>query len=233
MSITHDNNVTHNKNNVIPNLNAKDYKYQIKKYNGIRFLSVKNKKDKFKWQILKNKYIIHHNYMYPFELYVDNDNKNVAIYSFNDNDNVYNYINKSYTLQILKIKFNKIFYGGNYLDWSLNWTKKFKGNSILLHIKKNKYVYIGEFIASFNTIDNDEIISYYSPICNNDCPLPIAVGKKYSYLIFDKIYINNLILNIYKDPILHNLKFPNTGNKMTMNIIIKNERMKLYDTTDK
>lgn len=83
----------------------------------------------------------------------------------------------------------KIFIGENTIKKSFFKTlfsKNDSGNTILLNISKNKYVFIGDSIYSFET-KNDKIKKFYSPIGRMDVPYPVAVGEKYVYfLIGDK-----------------------------------------------
>ena len=72
--------------------------------------------------------------------------------------------------------------------FSGGYGKSFDGNSILLNLSKNKYVYIGESIYSFET-KNDKILEYHSPVGNNDVPYPVAVGEKYVYFLIENCYL--------------------------------------------
>ncbi len=65
---------------------------------------------------------------------------------------------------------------------------KEKGNTILLEIEPQHYVYIGENIHSFKT--ENVIEEYYSYLGSNDVPHPVAVGTKYVYFLRDGFYFN-------------------------------------------
>ena len=65
-------------------------------------------------------------------------------------------------------------------EFSGGFGKKFNGNSILLSLGKNKYVFIGQKIIEFTT-KKDKIIDFVSPVGNNDVPYPFAIGEKYVY----------------------------------------------------
>ena len=68
------------------------------------------------------------------------------------------------------------------------------GNTILLKTGKNKYNLIGYSIDEFNTIDGDEIVTFVSPMPGT-VPQPYAIGKKYTYLMFDgSQYVDNKIV---------------------------------------
>ena len=81
--------------------------------------------------------------------------------------------------------------------FSKGYGKKFDGNTILLHIDSNKYVYIGDNIFEFKI--DDIINEYYSPVGNNDVPYPIALGSNNIYFIIDKTYVSNeKVINLDK-----------------------------------
>jgi len=63
---------------------------------------------------------------------------------------------------------------------------EFDGNSILLISNQNQYVYIGDQVYEFEVEEDEEIISYHSPVGNSDVPYPFAVGKKYAYFMLHK-----------------------------------------------
>jgi hypothetical protein len=74
-----------------------------------------------------------------------------------------------------------------------------KGNTILLEVLPNEYVYIGNEIKAFQTKQDDMIIKYISPIGNSDVPYPYAIGKKFTYLILENKYIPNELVDLTRD----------------------------------
>ena len=62
--------------------------------------------------------------------------------------------------------------------------KKFDGNTILLQLSKDKYVYIGDWIYEFVAKD-DRIVAYYSQVGNSDVPYPVALGEKNAYFMLE------------------------------------------------
>ncbi len=91
-----------------------------------------------------------------------------------------------YSDLVNKYTFIKIFIGTD-SNWGSNkYTSK--GNTILLKLDKNKYVYIGGFIYEFET--DDEITHYYSMIGPSDTPRPIAVSNGYIYFLQNQRYVN-------------------------------------------
>ena len=96
----------------------------------------------------------------------------------------YNYLVKEYNAKkvfIGKSPKNKMtIYNGGY-------GRKFYGNSILLELPDEKYVYIGSEIYQFTP--NNKIISYLSPIGHSITPLPFAINKDNVYFMLDKTYV--------------------------------------------
>ena len=72
--------------------------------------------------------------------------------------------------------------------------KKFDGNSILVQLKNNKYLFIGNNIKEFKL--DDEIEKYYSSVGNSDVPYPIILGKKNVYFMLDFKYVDR---NLFPD----------------------------------
>lgn len=194
-----------NKETKIPNgykkVNIK--KNIIKKYycDSSRKLLNKNneeyKKIKSKTKGYKS-YFTHDNGGRPFLVYVSK--KDVQIYKedkkfystwsdWNTNDNNNKWI---YIKLIKEYKPLEIFIGksplNNMTKFSGGHGKQFDGNSVLLKISKDRYVFIGNTIYEFST-DNDKILKYYSPVGNNDVPYPFAYGEKNVYFMLNNKYI--------------------------------------------
>ena len=62
-----------------------------------------------------------------------------------------------------------------------------EGNSVLLHVKGNTYMFIGLAIYQF-TMD-DEVEAYYSYVGANQVPYPVLLGTKYVYFMLDHTYV--------------------------------------------
>lgn len=62
------------------------------------------------------------------------------------------------------------------------------GNSILLHVSGNKYVFVGHEVYEFQM--DDAVDSYYSLIGNSDVPYPVLLGTKYVYFMLDHCYVS-------------------------------------------
>jgi hypothetical protein len=100
----------------------------------------------------------------------DNGSKVFAVYIYNDKGDIYklNYEQKTdkYLLgkKIKSVNYIKLFVGDNSLAFK-NYGKKGqeKGNTILLQINDNKFMYVGEMIIII-TIKDDIIKKYISPV---------------------------------------------------------------------
>src|SRR5947207_349394 len=121
--------------------------------------------------------MIHDNGFRPFQVFVRHKNiKIFAMDSQNDEDDSDSDGNYSYSIPIKTIK-NFIGYWNGF-DTSDN---ALHGNSLLIHLAENKYMYIGSKIYTFTT--QDEIIDYLSPVGNSDVPYPVAYGTKNIYIM--------------------------------------------------
>jgi len=134
-------------------------------------------------------YFTHFNGGRPYLVYIKNNEvyvyhipKNVYIdyllYSNNEKNNKWMYIEL-----VEKFNVNKIFIGKSPLIEMTNFSgghgKYFDGNTILLLLNNNNYIYIRDTIQKFKI--NDKIKKYFSFVGNNDIPYPIALGEKNIY----------------------------------------------------
>lgn len=138
-----------------------------------------------------NTYHIHDNGSRPF--LVEIRDKTVKVYGFNNQDfeytdqPIFTFLNNT-NIFIGKSPKNKMTeYSGGYGD-------EFDGNSILLHISENKYVYIGSSIYSFES--QAKIIRYISPVGNSDVPYPYAIDEKENIYLMTEDVILEKIQNI-------------------------------------
>ncbi len=144
---------------------------------------------------------IHHGYQIYFTLYgkikpflVAIKNKLVKVYAINQdiyyppNQEMYSYY---YNDLIAEYYPDRIFIGKspktNSTIWTNSYGSKYDGNSFLLKIKNNQYIFIGYDIYQFNT--EDEITYFISPILTNQMivtisghhPCPFAIDKNNVY----------------------------------------------------
>lgn len=155
------------------------YKKVIKK-NNIFYKKIKHKYSGYKT------YFTHFNGGRPYLVYIKN--KNVAIYNIPENVEInhtcsINNCKWMYINLVKKYKAKNIFIGKSpkisMTNFSGGYGKKFDGNTILLELKNNNYIYIEYDIKKLKF--NDKIKKYYSFVGNNDVPYPMAIGEKNVY----------------------------------------------------
>lgn len=174
------------------------------------------KPDNYEYKLIKEtthnyeKYFIFYNYTYPFLVYVKNNN--VIICSI-DKDNYYipyKYGDDNeewkYTKIIDNINCKKVFIGNSPKNkmtlFSGGHGTQFYGNTILLYIDDNKYIFIIDEVVKFQAVE--EIKEYYSPLGNNEVPYPIALSDNYIYYMLNYVYakLSSLPSNLTKDDLI-------------------------------
>lgn len=131
----------------------------------------KTVKKKTMKKMLKNakKYRIQDNGGRPFN--VIHKKKNVTI------------IKKSSKTVVMKYKNVKRVLPGEEHD------EEYIGNSVLVDLGDNKYVWIGWNIYEFTTPDQKKIKRFYSQMGNSNVPYPVAVSKTNVYFMLDHVYV--------------------------------------------
>ena len=121
-------------------------------------------------------YLIHDNGSRPFKVNIQD--LKVSIYK-QCRDNYYE------ENPLMTFDCKKIFVGTSPLNsitsWSGGFGIAFDGNSILLHLDGIDYVYIGKEIYKFKSFG--EIITYISPVGNNNVPYPYAIDEHDNYYL--------------------------------------------------
>lgn len=131
------------------------------------------------------KYVVRDNHDMPFFVFDTKSEKTAVVYK----TKLVEETGYQRAAKILTTKYERIFAGDNLMkDPDYENIGRFRGNSILLKISDTSYVYVGDCVFSFEPVDEDTIMKYYSPVGNNDVPYPYAVGKKYVYFMWDKSY---------------------------------------------
>jgi hypothetical protein len=142
------------------------------------------------------RYFIHNNGGRPYLVYINKKLKTVRIYKESKDFYVESWGEAepwSYIELVKEYKqIVKIFVGKSPLNsmTSFSWGDgpEFDGNSILLQLTKQTYVYIGSEIYKFTT--KDQIKRFISPVGNNDVPYPYAFGTKFCYFFLDWIKLS-------------------------------------------
>lgn len=142
----------------------------------------------------KNIYFVEDNGARPFMVKIDKSV--VEVWRFNykrteeDKKNnpervpIYDKLIKSFT------DYKKVYVGkstsGEYED-------DFEGNSILIKLEPQKYIYIGWIIYSFTT--NDEIHTFVSDMGNSGVSYPYGIGSKNTYFLIEDTFLPNELLS--------------------------------------
>ncbi len=181
-----------------PAFHAKDCKGLKKKgKNGKMYVSAPDKKGIYKWKptkiTLKHKgktYIILDNGSDVF--LADISPSTIQVY-----EHEANHVRGK---KVIDMSFQNVFIGDNLLKEKDAAPKgTYPGNSILVKKEDGKYVYVGSEIYSFETIDGEEIQTYYSPVGNSVVPYPYAVGEHHTYFMLEKVVLPNELLDLKKD----------------------------------
>jgi len=186
-----------------PPYHAKDCKNLVKKGNdGMSYVSSPDKRGVYKWiknnnnktkKVKRMTYEIINNGSTTFIAFVK-PGSNIEVYT-----NLYREDRQlNPDKKVLDVAYSKLFLGDNILNDPYYGKKgKLIGNSILIQTGKNKYVYVGSEIYSFET--KEDIKKYYSPIGNSFVPYPYAVGESLTYFMLDKETLPNELLDLKKD----------------------------------
>jgi len=140
-------------------------------------------------------YFTHDNGGRPFLVYVNEKDNEVDIYKIPKSTHYIepDYGNiKNYFIQLVaSYKTLEVFVGKSSLNpmtqFSGSHGDNFDGNSILLKLRNNRYVFIGTEIYEFTT--DDEIKIYHSPVGNSDVAYPFAIGEENVYFMLDYSYV--------------------------------------------
>lgn len=192
-----------------PPFHAGDCKDLTQKGNDGDYLSKPDANGVYKWVKVnagKNKtrklpkgvksYFIHDNGGRPFRVEVSG--KNVEIYYGSPAklpNGTSNYDTLDYSNLVKKLTVKEIYVGQSNCISAPNTCGAFgKGNTVLLHVSRNKYIFVGESIYEF-TMD-DEVDKYYSLIGNNDVPYPVLLGTKNVYFMLDREMIPREVFKV-------------------------------------
>jgi len=127
-------------------------------------------------------YFTKHNGAEPYKVEITDNH--VVVYNCREDD-----YEDEYKFQTLTYNAIRVFIGGH--------GDRYDGNSILIEIENNTYVYIGHMIDSFTT--KARIVSYLSPMGNSCVPYPYAIDEfnNYYLMIEDVILLNTHALQKY------------------------------------
>jgi len=187
---------------------------ELKGNDGMMYISKPDKKGIYKWTLKKvnktrkvgeKEYKIHDNGNTPFTVYDDVKSKKVVVYRMDYDDELKKYIPGK---KVLETSYKEIYVGKDPLKLG-GWHSSLVGNTVLLRATKEKFIYIGDYIYSFELEEGDEPVLYNSTMGNSDVPYPFLIGKNNTYLLLTVNskkgkelpgFISNEGLDLKKDP---------------------------------
>jgi hypothetical protein len=148
---------------------------------------------------MSQEYIVHDNGGRPFKVlvYTDSSSTSVSVSKRIASDKYHLLVEYPNVLHVMvgKNPQPKI----DVIEKNLMMT--FDGNTIVLQIDINRYVFIGQDVYEFSLADGDIIEEYYSPVVNSDVPYPVIKGRDYGYFMLDKkmIRMEDLCIEEWSD----------------------------------
>lgn len=166
----------------------------MKGNDGTQYKSVPDKRGVHTWKKLNSTrkaggraYKIHNNGSRPYTV-IDNKTAKRATIMKNFDD--------STSRMLEEIKYIKFWPGSpsskQFGDWA-------PGNTVLMQVDTSKYVAVVTDIIGFELEKGDEVVTYMSPIGNNDIPYPYIVGKTHVYLLARHAILPKESLDLTKD----------------------------------
>lgn len=74
------------------------------------------------------------------------------------------------------------------MDNNARWYEEAdRGNTVLLHVRRNTYIFVGKAIYQFTM--EDDVVAYYSYVGSNQVPYPVLLGTKNVYFMLDHTYV--------------------------------------------
>jgi len=179
-----------------PSFHAQDCKDMTKKGKDGNYISKPDVRGVYKWvkagsQTRKKcnttTYTILDNGNHPFQVEVNG--KTVEICKGTHDPDDYDIVN--YNVSVKKLPVQDVYPGEALCDPAIMvgrdfmCGKEYLGNTVLLHVSGNRYIYVGATIYEFTMEDDFE--AYYSVIGPNDVPCPVLLGSKNVYLLGSNI----------------------------------------------
>ena len=149
-------------------------------------IKVNGVKNKIKSIIKPNgkKYFTHDNGGVPFQVIIDKNNVSVYTLDHEEIEEDCDEMNKlSYKKLVKNFTVEKVYIGKDSVNPNGN-----DGNSILLALPDNKFIFIGTCIYEFELAPGDTIQKYFSQVGNSDVTYPVLLGKNNFYSMIEKQY---------------------------------------------
>ena len=154
-----------------PPFHAADCKGTMKNGKDGAYVAQADKRGVYKWVKTGKSYDVHDNGGRPFRVTVRG--LTVSVYKGTFADETYAYDQLIRTAKVKRIYLGK--------DGAA------VGNSVLLHLSGNKYMYVGSEIYEFQM--DDAVTAYFSLIGNSDVPYPVLLGDTNVYFMLDRTYV--------------------------------------------
>eukprot|EP01117_Protostelium_nocturnum_P005898 TRINITY_DN2120_c0_g1_i1.p1 TRINITY_DN2120_c0_g1~~TRINITY_DN2120_c0_g1_i1.p1 ORF type:complete len:213 (-),score=46.92 TRINITY_DN2120_c0_g1_i1:79-717(-) len=84
------------------------------------------------------------------------------------------------------------------VGYDVNYPGFGDGNSVLIELEGNKYVYVGSVVYGFSL--EDPVKTYFSPLGNSDVPYPYAITKGGKYLVMEDFTKDESHIVTYRAP---------------------------------
>lgn len=137
-------------------------------------------------------FLTHDNGGRPFKVVINPEKRIAEIFKYDYEELMKQGITqpakRHYTVPVFSLRFTKVWVGASpkipMTIYSKGYGPQFRGNSFVFRTGTDKYVYVGEMIYEFRT--KEELITFVSPVGNNDVPYPFMIGKTNVYFFLEK-----------------------------------------------
>lgn len=140
-------------------------------------------------------YQIHDNYDTPFEVNVRGKTVEVCKGAKNADGGYDNYDE-----QVMKLPVKAVYPGTNLqTPAEMRWYGEDAavGNTVLLHVTDDTYIYIGGEIYQFRLSKGETLQAYYSKIGPNDVPYPVLVTSHCVYFLIEHVSVPRALFEGY------------------------------------
>jgi hypothetical protein len=129
-------------------------------------------------------------------------------------------VGRIYDKHVLSIpSYKKVWIGENSGKYANKREVKATGNSILVHVAANKYVYIGDHLFEFTASDN--IKEFHGIIGNSDVVYAFGVGDTNTYFFIEDKFLPNTEMKKDEDPYKTYFEHLDSAKKISGKIIAK------------
>lgn len=140
-------------------------------------------------------YQIHDNGDTPFEVNVRGKTVEVCKGAKNADGGYDNYDE-----QVMKLAVKAVYPGTNLqtpMEVRVFGSDPAVGNTVLLHVTDDTYIYIGGEIYQFNLQKGETVEAYYSKIGPNDVPYPVLLGSQRVYFLIEHVSVSRELFDRY------------------------------------